>query len=569
MTPDPIFFRDLAYVFLAAVLGGGLAWVARQPLILGYVLGGIFIGPFTPGPAILDIHTFELFAEIGVVLLMFSIGIEFSLKDLMEVKWVALIGGPIGIMLSIGLAVAIGSMVGWSWIQSIVIGAVISMASTMVLARLLIDRGELHSRHGRVMIGITLVEDLAVVAMMVLLPALGALEPGRFILIGQALGKALLILGPFALLAAKVVPLIMTRVARTQNSELFLLVALAIGLGTAALTQMVGLSLALGAFLAGLIISQSDYAHETLARLLSLRDVFVALFFVTIGVLIDPSVIIANLPLLVTIIILIIAGKFLIWTMVVRIFHYPLLTAILVGTGLTQIGEFSFVLVQAAQTAGHIGKEVYNATLAASLITIILNAALVRYVPSWLIRLPWLGQLHPVGSAAPQTETVDHSAIICGFGRVGSAVGAALETFGVSYAVIERDPDIISMLRSRHITALYGDASHGQLLAGAGAARASVVIVALPEIEPARLSVQRLRAINATVPILARAHGRTEAEHLMAVGASEVIQPEIEAAGTVIRHVLEQLGVPKEPVLDYLERFRESSKRNAATAIGS
>ena len=567
MTPDPVFFRDLAYIFLAAELGGGLAWVARQPLILGYVLGGIFIGPFTPGPAILDIHTFELFAEIGVVLLMFSIGIEFSLKELMEVKWVALVGGPLGIMLSIGLAVAIGSVVGWSAIQSIMIGAVISMASTMVLARLLIDRGELRSGHGRVMIGITLVEDLAVVAMMVLLPALGSLEPGRVLLIGQALGKALLILGPFALLAAKVVPRIMTRVARTQNSELFLLVALAIGLGTAALSQMVGLSLALGAFLAGLIISQSDYAHETLARLLSLRDVFVALFFVTIGVLIDPSVIIANLSLLGAIIVLIMVGKFLIWTMVVRIFGYKLLTAILVGTGLTQIGEFSFVLVQAAQTAGHIGTEVYNATLAASLITIILNAALVRYVPAWVTHVPWLRRLHSIGSVPPKTESVEAVAIICGFGRVGSAVGAALESFGLSYAVIERDPDIIGMLRSRNITAVYGDASHAELLVRAGAARASVVIMALPEIEPGRLAVQRLRRINATVPILARAHGRKEAEYLMAVGASEVIQPEIEAAGTVIRHVLELLGLPKEPVLDYLEGFRETGRSNGVTRL--
>jgi CPA2 family monovalent cation:H+ antiporter-2 len=555
MTPDPIFFRDLAYVFLAAVLGGGLAWMARQPLILGYVLGGIFIGPFTPGPAILDVHTFELFAEIGVVLLMFSIGIEFSFKDLMEVKWVALMGGPLGIMLSIGLAVGIGSIVGWNSIQSIVIGAVISMASTMVLARLLIDRGELHTQHGRVMIGITLVEDLAVVAMMVLLPALGALEPGRFILIGQALGKALLILGPFALLAAKVVPLIMTRVARTQNSELFLLVALAIGLGTAALTQLVGLSLALGAFLAGLIISQSEYAHETLARLLSLRDVFVALFFVTIGVLINPSVIIANLPLLGIIIALIIVGKFFIWTTVVRIFGYSLVTAILVGTGLTQIGEFSFVLVQAARMAGHIGTEVYNATLAASLITIILNAALVRYVPSWIAGVPSLhaGHLDPPSS---ESKPLDTCVVICGFGRVGSAVGAALETFGLSYAVIERDPDTVAKLRGRHICALYGDASHAELLMRAGADRASLVIVALPEIEPAKLAVQRLRTMNAMVPILARAHGRTEAEQLMAVGASEVIQPEIEAAGTVIRHALEQLGLSKERILDYLERFR-------------
>src|SRR5688572_3525856 len=152
MTPDSNFFRDLADVFLAAVLGGGLAWMARQPLILGYVLGGILIDPLTPGPAILDVQSFELFAELGVVLLMFSIGIEFSLKDLMQVKWVGLVGGPLGIMLSIGLAVAIGSVVGWNSIQSIVIGAVISMASTMVLARLLLDRGELHAQHGRVMI---------------------------------------------------------------------------------------------------------------------------------------------------------------------------------------------------------------------------------------------------------------------------------------------------------------------------------------------------------------------------------------------------------------------------------
>ena len=256
------------------------------------------------------------------------------------------------------------------------------------------------------------------------------LEPGRVLLIGQALGKALLILGPFALLAAKVVPLIMTRVARTQNSELFLLVALAIGLGTAALSQMVGLSLALGAFLAGLIISQSDYAHETLARLLSLRDVFVALFFVTIGVLIDPTVIIANLTLLGTIIVLIMVGKCFIWTMVVRVFGYRLLTAILVGTGLTQIGEFSFVLVQAAQTAGHIGTEVYNATLAASLITIILNAAHVRYVPAWVTHVPWSQRLHSMGLVPPKTESVDAVAIICGFGRVGSAVGAALGPSG-------------------------------------------------------------------------------------------------------------------------------------------
>lgn len=190
MVSDPIFFRDLAAVLLAVAAGGALAWITRQPLILGYVLGGIVIGPFTPGPTISGSHTFELFAEIGVVLLMFSIGMEFSVKELMRVKWVALAGAPRGILLSVGLSMGAGSLIGWPAIQSIVIGAVISVSSTMVLARLLMDRGELRTRHGRVMIGITLVEDLAVVAMTVLLPVLGTLESEGVVLLGQTMGKS-------------------------------------------------------------------------------------------------------------------------------------------------------------------------------------------------------------------------------------------------------------------------------------------------------------------------------------------------------------------------------------------
>lgn len=558
MPPDSIFFQDLAIVFLAAVAGGVLARIAGQPLILGYVLGGIAIGPFTPGPTVSGSHTFDLFAEIGVILLMFSIGLEFSVKDLMRVKWVALAGGPLGILLSVGLSTVVGSLIGWSSIQSIVIGAVISMASTMVLARLLVDRGELRSKHGRVMIGITLVEDVAVVAMTVLMPALGEIDSDRFLLIGQALIKALLILAPVGYLGAKVIPLIMTHVARTQNQELFLLVTLAISLGTAAVTQMVGLSLALGAFLAGLIISSSEYGHETLARLLSLRDAFVALFFVTIGILIDPSVIVDNLSLLATMIGLIVGGKLLIWTTVVRLFGYSWITALLAGIGLTQIGEFSFVLVQVAKTAGHVGSEVYNATLAASLITILVNAALVRYVPGWLGRRSLVLDQREMAPWPPDGESLQQHVVLCGFGRVGSALGKALEAFGLPYVAIDRDPDIIRRAKSQGTACLYGDASHHELLVKAGAADASLIIVALPEIEPAALTVGRIRNLNPKIPILARAHGVAEAERLGAVGASEVIQPEVEASATLIRHSLSWFGVPKDRILDYVEQYRQS-----------
>ena len=569
MTPDPAFFLDLAIVFAAAVLGGAIAWLARQPLILGYVFGGLMIGPFTPGPVVSDLHTFELFAEIGVILLMFSIGIEFSLSDLLRVKWVAILGGPLGILLSTGLGVGTAAVMGWPLLTGAVIGIVVSVASTMVLARLLIDQGELHSRHGRVMIGITLVEDLAVVVLTVLLPQLGVLDGARLLAIADALGRAALVLVPFAYLAAKVVPRLMTRVARTQNDELFLIVALMIGLGTAALTQAVGLSLALGAFLGGLLVANSDYSHEALARLLPLRDVFVALFFVTVGALVDPRTVLDNLPLLGVMLALILVGKLIIWTAVVRSFGYALSTAVLVGAGLTQIGEFSYILVQVARDAGLVGADVYNTTLAASLLTILINAPVVRHAPRWLTALGFLEG----GWRRPPVPDVDPAraghVLLCGFGRVGSAVGEALATFGLRYAVIERDPDVVKGLVARGVPALYGDAGRRDVLEWAGARDASLIIVALPDFEHARLATRAVRRLNAEAALLVRAHGRAESDALLRDGASEVIQPELEAAGTLIRHALARLQLPKSLALDYLERFRDAMESGKGTASPS
>jgi len=560
---ESIFFRDLAYVFMAAVAGGALARLAGQPLVLGYVLGGILISPLTPGPAVSDLHTFELFAEIGVILLMFSVGIEFSLRDLLRVRWVALLGGPLGIVLTAALGAGAGVVLGWPPGQGLAIGLVISVASTMVLVRLLMDRGELHTRHGRVMIGISLVEDLAVVALTVLLPALGAGVTERPIAVAIAFGKAALVLVPALFLAARVVPALMRRVARTHNDELFLLVVLAIGLGTGALTQAVGLSVALGAFLAGLIISTSDYAHETIARMLPLRDVFVAMFFVTVGMLVDPFTVAANLPLLAALIVSIVVGKAVIRFAIVRLFGYPWATAARVGIGLAQIGEFSFILVQVARGARLVGDDVYNATLAASLFSILFNALLVRHVPGWLDAL-W--HFRARGPAAAES-TRSGGVVLCGFGRVGSEIGEALETFEVPYTVIERDPDICAQLRARGVPCVFGDAAHRELLARAGVARAPLVIVALPEIERARLAVAAVRALRPDVPLLARAHGRAEAEALRAKGATEIIQPELEASATLIRHALAALGLPKDRAIAYLERYRSAMERaDAGTA---
>jgi CPA2 family monovalent cation:H+ antiporter-2 len=378
MSADTTFYRDLAYVFGAAVVGGAAARLLRQPMILGYVLGGILIGPFTPGLSVSDVHEFELLAEVGVILLMYSIGLEFSFGELLEVKWVALLGAPLGILLSIALGLGTGAVMGWNWQQGVAVGAIISVASTMVLSRFLTERGELRSQAGQVMIAITLVEDLAVVILTVLLPSLTDLSSDRLLNLGIALGKALLLLVPVAFVAHKLLPPLMRRVVKAADPEFFVLVALALGLATAAITEAIGLSLALGAFLAGLLVSESKAGHETLQHLLPVRDAFVALFFVTMGILVNPRILISKPSLLLVIVGLVVVGKFVVWVLIVKLFRYSTKTALLVGLGLTQIGEFSYVLVRVSRDAHIVSDDMYNATLAASVVTILINGLLLK-----------------------------------------------------------------------------------------------------------------------------------------------------------------------------------------------
>jgi CPA2 family monovalent cation:H+ antiporter-2 len=370
-----------------------VAWRLHLPLILGFIVGGIVVSPYTPGPHLSQLHTFEVFAEVGVVLLMFSIGVEFSIPDLMRVKWVALLGAPLGILAMIGVAIGTAELLGWSFTESVVVGATISVASTMVLARLLTDSGRLSTTYGNVMIGITLVEDVAVICMTVVLPIFASSGEGRFQRAAWTLGKALILLVPLVFLAIKVIPRLLRRAKLTNDPELFLLVGIAICLGTAALAQTVGFSVALGAFLAGLSISGSRDLHDAHTQLVPLRDAFVALFFVSLGTLIDPKVLSQNLPLLGMMILLIVVGKFLVWTAIVWLFRYPIWTAIVVAAGLTQIGELSFVVVQVARSAGMVAESVFSTVIAASLISILLNVFIVRGT------FRWLGHKFPVPAA--------------------------------------------------------------------------------------------------------------------------------------------------------------------------
>ncbi len=553
MAATPVFYRDLAYIFVAALFGGLLARRLRQPLILGYIIGGIVVGPFTPGPSVQDFRTIELLAEVGVILLMYSIGLEFSFDELLRVRWVAAIGTPIAMLLSIGSGVVAGRLLGWPIQQGLAVGAIISVASTMVLSRFLIERGELRTTAGRIMLGMVLVEDLVVVVLTITLPAIGGTASGHWADIATALGKAALILVPVTLLAVKLVPRLMRRVARTRSAELYLLVALAIGFATAAISQAAGLSLAAGAFLAGMIVSSSEYGYETLAHLLPLRDTFVALFFVTIGALIRPSALLHSIGLVIVMVLLVVIGKFIIRAAVVVLFRYPLSTAFLVGIGLTQIGEFSFVLVRVARSSGLVDEAVYNATLAASLITILLNAVLMRLAPSWV--RPRGAVLNDATAEAGFQEMHGH-VVICGFGRIGSLLGTALDTFSLPYVVIETDPDIVKALRLRRVPCMFGNAAHLSILERAHLDRASLVVITIPDSDPASATVRNARRLNGAIPIIARAHRVPDREQLLSSGATQVIEPEIEASAVLVSNALGYLPLSKSSADVYVDALR-------------
>jgi CPA2 family monovalent cation:H+ antiporter-2 len=378
---------DLGLLLLAALGGGAVAFFLRQPLIVGYILGGVLVSPFTPGPQVSNPQAFETFADIGVVLLMFSIGAEFSLEELLRVRKVVMVGAPAGIILIILLAFLVGWLLGWPPSQRLVLGASISVCSTMVLLKFLQDRGEVNSAHGRLLVGISLVGDLAVVAMIALMPALKPAAANQAGALLQALLRAAVILGPFFLLARQVVPGVLDRVAKAGDTELLVLVMMVLAIGTAILTAAAGFSLALGAFLAGLLVNEAESCHKILTRILAIRDIFVAIFFASIGLLIQPLFLASQAPTILILVVLVVVGNFWIWLGVVRAAGYQAETGGLAALGLTQIGEFSYVLAGTGLREGLIGAPVQQAILATSLITIVVNALVFRRTPTWLRRI--------------------------------------------------------------------------------------------------------------------------------------------------------------------------------------
>ncbi len=546
---DGSLLAELGVLLLAAVAGGMAAHRLRQPPVVGYVLAGLAVGAATGG-----VRGSELFAHVGVVLLLFTAGVEFSLSDLQRARKLAVYGTPLGMAGVASVAVGFGTAVGWSLPQAVAVGAAISVASTAVLFKSLQDRHELGSGHGRLLVGVSLAQDLLAVFLIALLPVL---RPGQASSEAAVRGllQAAAVLAPLLWLARRLVPGFLARVAHTRSTELFLVTAVALAIGTGALASGLGLSPALGAFLAGLVVSESEFAHETLARVLPLRDVFVALFFVSVGMLLRPDVLATQLPSVLGLAALVVVGNTLVWTSVARVFGYPWRVAALFGLGLGQIGEFSYLIVGAARGLGIVDEAVYQSVLAASLLTILVNTVLFRGRPGWLES--WLRRERAAGErVSPRPLELSGHVVICGFGRVGRELADALDAFGVRYAVVDLDPEALREARRRGAAGVFGDVASARALERAGVGGARLVVVAVPDAGAAARCVRAVRQLAPQVPVVARAHHAAVRGLLLEAGASEVVQPEVEAALTMVRHSLDWLGVPHEAGRAYLKRAR-------------
>ena len=545
---------DLALVLVAALSGGILAHRLGQPLIVGYILAGVMVGPFTGGPTVVGLHDIESLAELGVVLLLFSLGLEVSFRELAPVRAVALIGGTIQVLLTILLGVGLGVGLGWEWRQAVWFGGLIALSSTMVALKTIQAQGRLGTLSARVMIGILVVQDLAVVPLMIVLPELSDPEGGVMKVLIAA-GRDLL-LGVIVLFSTRVVPRLMKFVARWNSRELFFLASVALAVGVGYIAFRFGLSMAIGAFVAGLVVSESDYAHQALSDVAPLRDLFGMMFFVSVGMLLDPVMMWQQRGSLTAVVAAIVLGKGAILALVVRAFGYWNVVPLAVGLTLFQVGEFAFVLARVGQSSGALSPEVYAMAMNAAIVTMTLTPVVSGQVPALYARLwPRVERETHEASNIP-SRGLDSHVVVAGAGRVGRTVADALTRMNLPFVLVDSDDRRVHQVRDAGQPVIYGDATQPVVLAAAGISHARAILVTVPAFADVRNIVAAVRQMHPDLPVIARADSSDAVRDLYSLGIQEVTSPEFEAAIEMTRQALLYFHVPASEVLRVASAIR-------------
>jgi len=551
---------------IAAALGlalimGVLAARLKLPPLVGYLIAGIIIGPATPG-FVADVELSAQLAEIGVMLLMFGVGLHFSLKDLLAVRRIALPGAIVQIAVATVLGMGVAKFWGWSLPAGIVFGLALSVASTVVLLRALESRGILETVNGRIAIGWLIVEDLVMVLVLVLLPALavslgGTVEaahgPAQSLLatIAITLGLVTLFIALMLIVGKRVFPWLLWHIARTGSRELFTLCVSAAAVGIAyGSAHLFGVSFALGAFFAGMVMRESPLSYRAAEESLPLRDAFSVLFFVSVGMLFDPQVLLRQPFQVFIVVAIIIFGKSLAAFFIVLLFRYPLNTALTVSASLAQIGEFSFILAGLGVQLRLMPAEGQSLVLAGAIISIALNPLVFRAIEPaqiWIRARSKLAQAleRPDDPLAVLPTTVELTrltghVVLVGYGRVGKRIGEALTANGISFVVAEENREVVEQLRKRGIPAVSGDASDPNVLIQAHVHRARMLVIATPDTLDVRRMIEIARTVNPRIETAVRTHSEEEAVLLEKEKAGKVFLGEHELVGSIIRHVLDR-----------------------------
>lgn len=555
MTANIPFVLNIAIALAVAAAGGFIANRLRQSPILGYLLAGIAIGPFTPG-FVGDRVQIAALADVGVIFLMFALGVAFSIKDLARIRTLATLGSIVQVLVTLAGGLAFAAVVGWTWQQGLFLGAVLAASSSMVILKTLLDRGEVASGHGRLLLSMSIVQDICVVLLAVLMPKVillgaGDAEPGDI-----ALDVALLLLKAAGFIAfslvigLRVVPWVMSQVAELHSSELFIVTAAVLALGASAASTLLGLSAMLGAFIAGLVLSDSEYDHRVIAEVVPLRDLFATLFFVSVGMLIDVRLLVEQWSQVLLVAAATMGLKFLATLAGVAPFRVGARTTAYTSLGMIPIGELNYILAFAALQAGIFSLNIYNVVLAASLVTIVLTPpafAVAPLVGRGLRRVPGLGRLLAEGSAHETRvgAALRAHAVVLGYGRVGRHLTHGLREAGMPVVVIEGNLAVVRELTAAGINAVYGDATSATVINAARIREARLVVLALPEFATTRAAIHAIRRQNPTVPIVARGQDAENEPALREAGASLVVVPELAGAATLLHHAMDAADLPR------------------------
>ena len=556
----------LFFVVVAAVSGGFLAKLIKVPGLVGYIIAGIVVGAVLP-PGLKEVSGL---AQVGIILLLFSIGVELSFERISRYLSIAVFGALIQVILVTLLGYFILLVFGLAQLPALILSLGFSISSTAVLVKILADRGETDTIHGEIMLGWSLVQDLTVIPIMVILPLLAFTHgAGLALPILAALGKALLVILGVIFLGKKVVPYLVHALAAANSRELLLLASIALALGTAAVTSFFGISPALGAFLAGVVISESQEHHAIFAEMRPLRDLFVALFFVTLGFLVAPMVIISKFGLIILLTLIVIVLKALVVFIISSVFGYKGKTGIANSFGLAQVGEFAFVIFSAALALKILSSEETSIGIAVTLLTLIFSPILYRsVVPFWrkmkslTMKYPVLSKLFVSGEKHDFDENTfkDHI-IVCGYGRVGSWVGKALKEYEIPFVVVDYNQKVVQELKDAGTAVIYGDPTEPEILEAVGIRRAKAIILAIPDREVQETLITYVQTVAPNVKIISRAHRDEDWEKLKTLRVDKVIQPEFEAAVEIIRSVLISRGKNRDEISDVIRNLRVSHSR--------